>query len=668
MKDKRSHFKLDFSASKIGFILAFFFNLVILYYNLLIGLICFSFIVLLALYNFYLNRKKNKQLLEFIENLTLNIDTASKDTLLKFPLPILITEYSGDIIWYNQNFLELASNKKIIGKNLKEVFSELYNAVNNNLHRVSNFSYQNMFFDVYITLIEVEGNKGEKRFLNLFYFIDVTDYVLLQKHYVQQNIVLGYLIVDNYDDVLNSSPEVSKSNIISEMERKIYDWFYNQLRADVYVMKYERDKYLFVCNFESLEKMKEKRFNILDQIKEINLYNRIIPTVSCGIGIRSDSILQAQKDAKTALDMALSRGGDQIVIYSEGKFEFFGGKSKELEKRSKVRSRVMAQTIKEIIKHADRVFIIGHQNFDMDCFGAAIGLIKLCMNANKEAYIVLNSFNPTIKDFLDMIKNDEQYMNVLIDEQKAFKQKTKNSLLFVVDTQRLSYVDAPNLLSSFEKIIVIDHHRRATDWIEQALICYSETYASSTSELVAELLSYEGIRLRKVEAEILLSGIMIDTKGFTKNVGVRTFEVATYLRENDALPERIREYLKEDLDSYIIKHQLISQAQIIHGNIAIVTDYSQLCSSNVIIAKVADELLNIKKIDASFVLCKIDNDVQISARSNGKINVQLILEKVGGGGHLETAGARLIDMELDEAKSVLQEAIEEYIAQNQEKS
>ena len=411
--------------------------------------------------------------------------------------------------------------------------------------------------------------------------------------------------------------------------------------------------------------MQERRFNILDQIKEVNLYNRIIPTISCGIGIRDDSIFQAQKDAKTALDMALSRGGDQLVVFYNGKFEFYGGKTKEHEKRSKVRSRVMAQTIKEIIKHSEKVFIMGHQYFDLDCLGASVGLAKLCLNLNKETYIVINSFNPTIKDFVEILKSDSQYENMIIDEQKALKMKTKNSLLFVVDTQRMSYVDIPNMILNFEKIIVIDHHRRAADWIEQALICYSETYASSVSELVAELLSYEGIKLKKVEAEIMLAGIMIDTRGFTKNVGVRTFEVATYLRENEALPESIKEYLKEDLEDYILKHQLISNAQVLYGNIAVVIDYSQTCRNNVIIAKVADELLNIKGIDASFVVCKIDNAVLISARSNGKINVQLILEKIGGGGHLETAGSKLENVTLDEAKDILFKAIDEYIVENQ---
>jgi len=426
-------------------------------------------------------------------------------------------------------------------------------------------------------------------------------------------------------------------------------------------MKYERDKYLFICNKETFYKMQERRFNILEQIKEVNLYNKIIPTISCGIGIRQDSIFQAQKDAKTALDMALSRGGDQFVIFYDGKFEFYGGKTKEHEKRSKVRSRVMAQTIKEIVKHSDKIFIIGHQYFDLDCLGAAVGLSKLCLNLGKEVYIVINSYNPTIRNFLQMLLDDPQYQNIIIDQQKALKMKTKTSLLFVVDTQRTSYVDMPQMILEFEKIIVIDHHRRPTDWIEQALICYSETYASSVSELVAELLSYEGIKLKKLEAEILLAGIMIDTKGFTKNVGVRTFEVATYLRENDALPEAIKEYLKEDLDSYVLKNQLISNLQILHNNIALVIDYSQACRDNVIIAKVADELLNIKGIDASFVVCKIEDSVLISGRSNGKINVQLILEKIGGGGHLETAGARLEKISIDEAKGVLVKAIEEYI-------
>jgi len=665
VKDKKTHFKFDFSVSQAGFVLSLIFNLVILYYNLQIGIICFSLIILLAAYNIRINRKKNKQLLEFIETLTLNIDTASKDTLLKFPLPILITEYNGDIIWYNQKFLEISKNKRLIGKNLKDELPELYQAILDNKPRLDRFEYQSYFFNVFITLVEVEGDKNEKRYLNLFYFIDITDYVTLQKTFELQNVVFGYLMIDNYDDVLNSAPEVSKSNIASEIEKRVMDWFYNQIRSDVFLMKYERDKYIFICNKEAFYKMQERRFNILDQVKEVNLYNRIIPTISCGIGIRDNSIFQAQKDAKTALDMALSRGGDQLVIFHNGKFEFFGGKTKEHEKRSKVRSRVMAQTIKEIVKHSDKVFIMGHQYFDLDCLGASVGLAKLCLSLNKETYIVINSFNPTIKDFIEMLKSDFQYENMIIDEQKALKMKTKNSLLFVVDTQRISYVDMPNMILGFEKIIVIDHHRRAADWIEQALICYSETYASSVSELVSELLSYEGIKLKRLEAEILLAGIMIDTRGFTKNVGVRTFEVATYLRENEALPENIKEYLKEDLESYILKHQLISNTQILYGNIAVVIDYSQACKNNVIIAKVADELLNVKGIDASFVVCKIENTVLISARSNGKINVQLILEKIGGGGHLETAGSKLENVTLDEAKDMLFKAIDEYIMENQ---
>ncbi|MEZ0535699.1 DHH family phosphoesterase [Caldicellulosiruptoraceae bacterium PP1] len=653
------------SDSKLYALIIFTFSIIIILYDKTIGLICLAIVLFYFIYNYRSNIKQRKRLMEYIENLTLNIDNASKDTLLKFPLPMMITEYTGEIVWYNNKLSELIGNQKLLGKNYIDYLPALYDAVKNNQNKAKSVEFMNNYFDVFISLVEIEGSKNEKRYLNLFYFVDISEQHKLLENLNNTNVVFGYLQIDNYDDVMNSSPEVSRSNIASEIERKVFDWFYHQIKTDIFITKYEKDKYLFVTNYESLERMKEKRFNILDQLKEINIYNRIIPTLSCGIGIRQTSIYQSYKDAKTALDMALSRGGDQVVIYSNNNYEFYGGKSKEIEKRSKVRSRVMAQTLKEIIKHSDRIFIIGHQFFDFDCLGSAIGVIILAHKLGKEAYIATSIINPSIEPYIESLKQNEKYHDVFINQAELLKKKSENSVLFVVDTQRPSYLDIIDSIDLFNKIVVIDHHRRATDWIENALINYSETYASSTSELISEILNYEGIRISKLEAEILMAGIYIDTKGFTKNTGVRTFEVITYLRENNADPLVVKEFFKEDFDTFIKKKKLIENTHIIFGNIAIVADYSHICTDNVIIAKVADEVLNIKGIDASFVICQVDDGVVISGRSNGKINVQLILEKLGGGGHLDTAGAQIININIDDAVIMLTDAINSYLNENQ---
>lgn len=662
-KSKSLSSELTHTSSNIyGFIIIVF-NIIIALYDRKIGIIAFFVVFIYFIYNYRINIRQRKKLVEYIENLTLNIDSASKDTLLKFPLPMMIAEYTGEIVWYNQKFASIINGQKLIGKNYNDFLPDLSQAILSKINKISNVEFENKFYDVYITIVEIDGYKNEKRFLNLFYFVDVTDHKMLLDRIRLQNIVFGYLHVDNYDDVLNSTPEVYRTNIASDIEKRIYDWFYNQIKSDIFISKFEKDKFMIISNFETLEKMKEKRFNIIDQLKEINIYNRIIPTISFGIGIRNTSISQASKDAKMAVDMALSRGGDQVVINDSGNYEFFGGKSKEIEKRSKVRSRVMAQTIKEIIKHADKIFIIGHQLFDFDCLAAAIGITVFARSMDKEVNIVTKRINPSIEEFIKKLKEDEKYKKVFISFDEVDKRRTQNSVLFVVDTQRPSYLDIPEMISNFDKIVVIDHHRRAVDWIENALISWTETYASSTSELIAEILNYEGIRLSKLEADLMMAGIMVDTKGFIKNTGVRTFEVATFLRENGAEPQYIKEFLKEDFETYLIKQKLIENTEIINGNIAIAVDNMNLCENNVIIAKVADELLNIKGIDASFVLCSSQDGILISARSNGSINVQLILEKLGGGGHLDTAGAKLINVSFEEAIEILKNAISQYISQ-----
>ena len=404
--------------------------------------------------------------------------------------------------------------------------------------------------------------------------------------------------------------------------------------------KFERDKYLYLFQHKYIKELEDKKFEILDNVKEINLGNKIPVTLSFGIGLGGMTPIENLSFAGAAIDIALGRGGDQVVIKNKDSFTFYGGKARELEKRTKVKARVIAYALREIIDQADSVTIMGHENADIDSLGSALGLYRMVKSRGKNAYIVLNRTNPTIDSLVSKIQKSPEYEGIFVGRSEALDKVGKKSILIIVDTHRPAFTELPELLEMAGQIVVIDHHRKGADFIQDTVLTYQETYASSTCELVTEILQYmdDKFKMKPLEAEALFAGIVVDTKNFTFKTGVRTFEAASYLRRQGVDTVAVKQLFQNDLGTYLSISNVVREAEIIKENIAISICAPNIKNPQLIAAKASDELLNLSGIVAAFVLCSVGGEVWISGRSLGDINVQVILEKLGGGGHLTVGG------------------------------
>lgn len=483
----------------------------------------------------------------------------------------------------------------------------------------------------------------------------------LQTTSTSQNVVVGLIFIDNVTEVLDALEDVCIPTLLALVERKITT-FIQELHG--IVRKFEKDGYLFIVTEEDLNCLKQKRFNILDQIREIDLGNTIPVTLSIGVGVHGSTLAESMRYAREALDLALSRGGDQVAIKEHEEYIFFGGTAKEVGSNTRVRARVKAYALSELVGESQNVIVMGHKNADLDSLGACIGIYKIATALGKETNIVLNQITKSTNILYDRLLLDHEYSEgVFLSSEDALSKTNDNTLIVVVDVYTPSVVEFPALLDKAKKIVVFDHHRKGVEFITNAALVYHEPYASSTCELITEMLSYIKIpmKLKPIEADALLAGITVDTKGFKVKTGARTFEAAACLRRKGADSTRITELFKEDRDEYRIKTQSVANAVIFRDNIAISVCEAKGQNQFAITAKVADELLILSGIEASFVLCSIDNKVCISARSIEKINVQVILEKLGGGGHQTAAGAQLSDIDIEKVKELLKTTIEEYL-------
>ena len=496
----------------------------------------------------------------------------------------------------------------------------------------------------------------------ILYFIDETEKCKLQKENRDKKTCVGIIMVDNYEEVMQRIDTEQKAQLMAKVESTIYDWV-NETNG--ILVKEERDKYVYIFEQRNLDKIKEDKFAILDTIKNLVRKDKIQLTLSIAISNDGETDKDVYKSALSAMDVILGRGGDQAVIREEGKYQFFGGKVEEVEKRTKVKARIVAHALEELMSECQKVIIMGHTNPDIDAMGAALGIYRMAVSLKKETYILTDMESSSIKEFLTNIQ--EKYKDVLINKETALAKIDNETLLIVVDTHKISYVEEPELLNKTNKIVVIDHHRRSADFIEQSILTFQEVYASSTAELVTELLQYTQteVELETIEAEGLYAGIMMDTKNFTFKTGVRTFEAAAYLRRCGVDIIKVKKWFQSDLDSYNKIAEVVRKSEVIYDTIAISSYEVQEKDTSLICAKAADELLTIGNITASFVLGTMENKVCISGRSIGDINVQMILEKLGGGGHITLAGAQLEDKSIEEAKQELTEKINEYFSEKE---
>ncbi|WP_446898146.1 DHH family phosphoesterase [Clostridium sp. LBM24168] len=637
-------------------IIAILIMIIILYRHIIIGIIAAGLYVFLIVYNVKNTKQRKNEWKIFIEKFSSKLDIITRNTLVKLPSPLVITNIDGEILWYNQKFSEILKDRDISGANINNIIEgfNFKQSIKANIFR--NVKLIDRYYNIYIN--KLSTSEDYKDDIVLLYFYDTTDLVKIMNSIDEENCTIMLIEVDNFDDVLKTIEEDKRPLIIAEIERTI-NTYAQQLKA--MVRKYEPNKYILSVQNKYIKEQMENKFKILDVMRRIDKGNKMPITLSIGVGYKGKTPIESENYSASAKELALSRGGDQAVVKNGDKLLFYGGKTQEVGKRTKVKARVIAHALVGMINDSSKVFIMGHKKPDIDCLGAAVGIYNVINALKKECYIILDDINLSIKPIFDKIKNDADYKNVFVHSKNCHEKISKSSLLIIVDVHSKSYVQDMKLVEKFDRIVIIDHHRKAPDYIEKNIISYIEPYASSTSEMITEMLPYmlSSPKLKVIEAEALLAGICVDTKNFYFKTGVRTFEAASFLREAGADTIDIKKFFSYDLETYLNRAEIIRSAQI-YNNIAVAVCPVKI-EDTVLAAQAADELLNITGIQASFVLVKIKDEIFISGRSLGDVNVQLILESLGGGGHMTMAGARLKSSNEEEVLKILKKAIDNYI-------
>lgn len=641
--------------------------IVIAIYKPVLGVIFLLMVAYLVYFAFSETRRKNQEIDEYIKGLSDLFESVTKRAIFNMPFPLVLIDDKGTIIWYNTPFLRMIVEEDILNARIYDLVPGF------NLDGIlksespTPISYDSRDYLIFPNYVDSKKLVDTSSKTIILYWVDNTDYVNLEKTYKDEETILALAYVDNYDDVKNNTPDINRPLLLAEIDKNITEYFsrYNGL-----VRKYENDKYLIILDHKSLEKIQEKRFDILDNIRELDYGNKIPITLSIGVSATGVNFIEAHDNARVAIDIALGRGGDQGVLNKNGAFEFYGGKSKAMEKRNKVRSRVIGYALRQLIDQSDQVFVMGHKNPDMDSLGSAIGILRGIDNRGKSGYIILNEENPSIKNLLDKLKEKQPaLLEKIVSTESAEDLISGDSLIIMVDNHKPSFSEAPELLALTKKVVIIDHHRRGAEFVENPVLTYLEPYASSTSELVTEILSYmsDNINLTKFEAEALLAGIMVDTNNFSNQTGVRTFEAASILKREGADTITVKQLFRENHETFIYRAGVIKSSKIIKDKIAIGFLEEELENGVLVAAQSANELLDINGVLASFVLTPNNGKIHISGRSLGEISVQLILESLGGGGHLTSAGAQLSGVTLLKAEEHLINAIDKYFKEGEAK-
>ena len=619
--------------------------------------------VLLYFYFRQSNQKRRQGVLQYIDSVTGSVDTASKSTLINSPLPTLVFRPdTGEIIWSNESFLQLAGVREhLFEMRLSEAVPDfqvqwLLSGKQESPERVE---LNNHRFRVYGSLVRSRNRTGVQSLVATTYWVETTEADHLREVYEASRPVAAILMLDNYEDLMKACEDTQRSAVLAQIDEKLQTW---ANAGQGILLKTDRNHYLFLFEEQYFQHFVDEKFSILDTVRAIRVAENIHPTLSIGIGKDSPSIPELYKNAKLSLEMALSRGGDQAVVRNQVDFAFYGGRTKATEKRTKVKSRVMANAFRELIADAGEVYIMGHSFADMDAVGAAAGICCAARKRGKQARIVIDREHTAAETLIARLDALPEYSGVFLTPAEAFLQMRADTLLVVVDTNRPDMVENPQLLESCNRVAVVDHHRRAATYIENAAFNFHEPYASSASELVTELLQYlvEPTDLLREEAGALLAGIVLDTKKFSVRTGSRTFEAAAFLRRVGADTVDVMKLFQNDLDATIIRYQIIQAARLYRNEIAIAAvDHTV---PRTIAAQAADELLNVAGVDASMVMYPTeDGGVFVSARSIGDVNVQLIMEKLGGGGNRAAAAAQINGLTLKQAVEKLYAAIDEYI-------
>ena len=570
------------------------------------------------------------------------------------PVPYAVVDSGFDIIGCNEEFLQLMELKCFTDINVKEKIPEYDEHLNNQIVRLGE-----RFYRVYSSHAEL----ADGSVANSLCFMDVTEIQKLKENIENEKTVVGLIYIDNYDEVIECVDDSAIPMLTAIVDRKLTAMIHE---ARGILKKTEKDRYFFCITSEALAQLQKNKFEILNEIRMITVGEHIPVTLSIGIGIGEVTLEAAMKSAKAAIDLALGRGGDQALIKNGDKYIFYGGKSGEVSHNARIRARVKADALSELIAESERVYVMGHKIADADCFGAAIGVYRISKSLGKPCSIVLDGIPSTIRKIAVRFTDNPDYDDLITDSQEAWQNITENTLLIIVDTHINSRVESVDVLNKATKVIVFDHHRKSTDFIEKAVMVYHEPYASSSCELVTEMIQYIGekVKLKSAEADALLAGITVDTQNFSMKTGTITFEAAAFLKRCGADGIRVRKLLQEDLSVFKAKAMAVASTEMIYDGMYMSVCPSDYGNTSVTAAQAADELLDVEGVKASFVLCEEGETIFVSARSLGEINVQVILEKIGGGGHQTISGAQFKGKTVDEVKEIVKEAVRQYMEES----
>ncbi len=619
-------------------------------YRWIYGIIGLVFFTILAMILYQAERAFRKDFTEYVLTLGNRIKNAGHMAIDELPIGILLYDRDGQIEWHNSFVSRMLNQERLVGMSLSEILPSLKREQ----------PEQDEFFPIELgDQIYRVIPKAEER---LYFFLDITQLKHLENKLHDEKLVLGFIHMDNFDEAGQDLTDQESTLLLSNVTGAISRW---ALENDITLKRIETDKMFFVTQQKSLEKLMRARFAILDVVREMTRRNKIPITLSIGVANVGNTMTERAKNAQTALDIALARGGDQAAVQTGEQITFYGGKTNAVEKRTRVRARVISQAMSNLFQNSKRVLVMGHKRPDMDALGAAVGVVKFATLHDCKAAIVLDETedNLSIQRLLAAMKSHEYLGDQLISPDKAMSWLDyPDTLLILVDTHKPSLTIESRLLERADQVVVIDHHRRGEDFVKNPVLVYIEPYASSTSELVTELLQYQDGRLAMdtLEATALLSGIVVDTKNFAFRAGSRTFEAASFLRRHGADLMMVQSLLKEDLGQYVKRAEIIKNTEVYFQNIAVATGLEEEEYNQLLIAQAADTLLNMQGIRASFVIARREDDlVSISARSQGEINVQVIMEELGGGGHLTNAACQMEDVSLAEAKKLLLDVLNE---------
>ncbi len=653
-------------------------NLVIYVINKKAGYVMSGFIVVYFLFALSVFYFKRHQIATELVRYAMDFAQVQKRLLKEMAIPYALLDVDARLQWGNNEFMDLMQGKKAIGRAVSSILPDItedsipkaeadevvHITLNNRNYKVVLRKIISPSFDEDANWSFYESEKAweTKNALIAMFLFDETDIITLQKENREQKLIVGLLYIDNYDEALDSIDEVRRSLLTALVDRKINKYMQG---IDAVIKKLEKDKFIFVFQYRYLSVLQSTKFSLLEEVRNVNIGNEMAVTISIGLGVNADSYITGYEYARAAIDLALGRGGDQAVIKDRDKISYYGGKSIQVEKSTRVKARVKAHAFREFVEGKDKIVVMGHAIGDVDSFGAAIGVYRIGKAFNKKVHIVINEITTSLRPMISRFAGNADYEeDLFIQNEQAKEVVDANTLLVIVDVNRPSLLECEELLDYARTIIIFDHHRQTNEAIDNAALSYIEPYASSTCEMIAEILQYIGgnLKLRPMEADALYAGIMIDTNNFLTKTGVRTFEAAAYLRRNGADVTRLRKFFRSDFMEFKIKAEAISSTEVYLDCYAIaVCESEDVEIPTVMGAQVANELLNIAEIKASFVLSQFNNKIYISARSIDEVNVQLVMERLGGGGHLSVAGSQLEGYTIEEAIVKLKETLDSMV-------